>query len=158
MNLKSHSIASLPLAAAAYAASDSAGYSILAALVSIFIDLDHIPEYLAWRRARSSIDDFFTSNRHHSTPTVIYPMHGWESILFLGLLAAWLLGPAWALAICVGWAYHLVLDQITNPVGGRFYFVSYRAAKGFIRAKMVGPQGIMCTMRPLRPGSYEVPE
>ena len=154
MNLKAHSIAAIPLAVGAYAVSDSAGLGLLSAMASILLDVDHVPEYLVWRGSCASPGDFFRTNRQHATPLVFYPLHGWEGVILSGLLLLWLPGPAWALAVWAGWAYHLLWDQISNPVGPLFYFVGFRARLGFRRERLVGPWGILCTVRPLRQGRY----
>jgi hypothetical protein len=156
MNLQTHSLASIPLAAAGYAVSGSAELTAAAVLTSIFIDLDHIPEYLIWMRLKSSISGFFKTSHRHASPTVCYPLHGWDCLVLGGVLLAWLWGLDWAMAVCTGWAYHLMIDQTGNPVGGLFYFLYYRLKKGFRRDRLAGAHGILCSPRPLRKGGYVI--
>jgi len=136
MKLLNHTLAALPLAGAMYAATGSAPAACGAAAFSVLVDLDHLPDYIWWRRRKSSFSDFFQTNRQHQTPVLCLALHSWEFIVPGGLLLWALCGPFWAGSLSLGWLYHLIWDQITNPAGAGFYFFFYRASRGFKRAKL----------------------
>ena len=86
MQLFNHSLAAVPLAGILYAATGSPQAACGAALMSVFVDLDHLPDYFWWRGRKSSIPDFFRTNRLHKTPTLVLALHSWEFIIPVGLI------------------------------------------------------------------------
>ena len=48
----------------------------------------------------------------------------WAAVLFMHLSVLWI-------AFMLGLTQHLIVDILTNPVRGYFYFLSYRIYKGF---------------------------
>lgn len=141
MRLKHHIAASVPLGLAVgwFTASPAAGF--LSAVVSVLVDLDHLLDYLLWRRGWRGFDDFFTTSRHHQWPTGIFAAHCWELLPILALTLTLWLGTTWALAITAGWAWHLLFDQLHNKVLPLFYFFCFRASRGFQLANMLNLEG-----------------
>ncbi|MGD8561731.1 MAG: hypothetical protein PVG03_04325 [Desulfarculaceae bacterium] len=143
MKLKGHLVASIPLGVAWYLGGGGLAPALGAAAASVLIDVDHLPDYLWWRRARASLSDFFHTNHHNLVPTLMLPLHAWEWIP-LGFVLFWFLaGPIWAWALTAAWAYHLSWDQYHNQVNGWFYFFCYRAKFGFSRSKLIPYSSIM---------------
>ncbi len=131
MRTNAHALAALPLAAGVFSVSDSAPLALFSALVSLGVDVDHIPDYLWWRGGWRGVRDFFNSYHLHQVVRMTVVLHSWE-LLPLSVLALHLLGwPAWAWAAVAGWLWHLAWDQLTNPVGQAFYFFFWRANRGF---------------------------
>ena len=131
MRLKQHAAASLPLGAVLWLAGLGWGPVLLGSLFSVFIDLDHLLDYVLFRKGWRGVKDFFRVSHGSLWQKAYFVCHSWECAS-LGCLAAYFgLGPAWGLALGAGWFWHLCLDQYANPVGPGFYFLSYRAAKGF---------------------------
>lgn len=136
MKLWAHSAAALPLAAGLWWAGMPAGAVAAAAGASVLVDLDHLPDYVYWRRGWGGVADFFRSNHQRRTSVIFILLHSWE-LLGLALAACWLAGaPAWGWGLCLGWAYHLVWDQLSNHVPGAFYFLGYRFRRGFVRSRL----------------------
>jgi hypothetical protein len=152
MKIKGHGISAVPLAAAVYGASGSWSLSLCSALGAIFVDLDHIPEYVVWNRFRFNVKDFFSDSHAHATPWVVYPLHGWEALLAALVVFYTFEAAPWFWALLLGWAYHLVWDQLMNPVGLGFYFLSFRARYGFVRKKLWGYWGVRCVFNPIKRG------
>ncbi len=137
-----HAAAALPLAAAVHWAGGSLTAAGLAGAASVLVDLDHVADYVWWRGGWRGVDDFFASYHAHRVTRLLLLMHSWELLLpFWGLLAL-LAAPAWLWALAVGWSFHLVLDQLANPVGLGFYFLAYRSRRGFERQYMRDRWGI----------------
>ena len=152
MKIKGHSLAALPFALVSYGVSGSLTVGLAGAACSVFIDLDHIPEYLFFHNFRFRIRDFVGPRRGHVTPKVIYPLHSWDLLLPLCLFLLFWGPPGWVWALPAAWAYHLIWDQIANPVGPGFYFLTYRARHGFRRKQMRGWYGIRCWYTPIKRG------
>ena len=138
VRLKAHAAASLPLGGALLLGGLGWGPAVLGWLASIFIDLDHLVDYVLFRKGWRGVGDFFMVSRQSLWTKVYFVCHGWESAA-IAAGAAWLLmGPAWGLALGAGWVWHLALDQYGNPVGPGFYFLTYRALNGFDAEKLLG--------------------
>ncbi|MBF0481151.1 MAG: hypothetical protein HQK81_10155 [Desulfovibrionaceae bacterium] len=143
MKLSQHAAASLPLGLTVLAATGSAGYALAAALASVCIDLDHILDYLIARRGWRGVKDFFAVCARAEFVKIHLVLHAWEwPIILCGGFGAGLVSP-WLAAIGLGFGYHLVFDYLFNrplPRPGLFYWLSYRAGKGFALDKLICPQ------------------
>lgn len=141
MRLWQHSLAAVPLGAALYWASGDGAAAASGAAASVFLDLDHLLDYLRWRRGWRGFDDFFGTSLRHQWPTGLFVLHAWELVPLIALALYLTAGPVWALALAAGWAWHLALDQIANHVQPPFYFFCYRARMGFRMSTMLSPEG-----------------
>ena len=81
MKIKAHSLAAVPLAAGIYLGGGSGSFALGAALCSIFIDLDHIPEYLSGIDSDSGLKIFMPRNKgmspHICSTPCIPGIFGW---------------------------------------------------------------------------------
>ncbi len=142
MRSNEHLLASVPLLGLWLAGGGDLPQAATAAAASLLVDLDHFPDYVWWRRGWGGLRDFFASFHTHQVTRLALPAHSWE-LLFLAVVFLWLGGwPAWPAALVCGWAYHLAWDQLTNPVGWKFYFLSYRLAHGCDRRRLPVTGGI----------------
>lgn len=136
MRMTGHALAAVPLAGALGWLTGNWPAAGAAAVFSVLLDLDHLPDYIYWRGGWRGLGDFFETNHRHQVDRLLLFMHGWEWPLPAGLLLWWWLGPAWALCLAAAWAYHLAWDSALNPVAPGFYFFARRAAAGFSRARL----------------------
>jgi hypothetical protein len=139
VKLAAHAAASVPLALAVGLATGSSGYALTAALASVLIDLDHIPDYIYDRGGWRGVRDFFAVCERGEMDTVVLALHGWEwPILLCGGWLAGLLSP-WLAAVGLGLGYHLAFDWIGNRplLAPWFYWIAYRAGKGFAAKKLL---------------------
>ena len=84
------------------------------------IDLDHFAESIRYRRRGGRPEG-----------RVILPLHGWEFLLFWYIVDR-LFGGRLAGGLTLGYAAHLVIDQLTNTTTHRLtYFITFRWARGF---------------------------
>lgn len=141
MRLWQHSLAALPLGAALYWAGGDAAAAASGAAASVLLDLDHLLDYLRWRRGWRGFGDFFGTSLRHQWPTGLFLLHCWELVPLIAVGLYLVAGPVWALALAAGWAWHLALDQIANHVHPAFYFFSFRAHRGFCLPAMLSPEG-----------------
>lgn len=133
MKLRAHLLAALPLGGAYYWSEGSAVLAGLAAAASVLVDVDHLPDYLWWRRGWRGLEDFFDASYKHRVPFILIVTHSWELMALAWGLILTLGAPPWVQALAVGWLYHLAWDQWRNSVGARFYFLLHRARMGFQR-------------------------
>ena len=113
-----HLAVSSALGAGVWAASGAPGAVVTAAAAGVLVDADHALDYYLW---------FVRGSRGR----VIYALHGWEYLLPIGALAAasgWhpLIVAAW-----LGYASHLVGDQLSNHAQPLSYSLAYRALHRF---------------------------
>ena len=114
-----------------YLTTRSLAATVLAGAASVLIDVDHVPDYIYFRRGWRGLGDFFATCYQSRLRKTFVCLHAWEWVLaaWTGLLL-WS-GPPWLWAVGVGITYHLILDQVSNDVTPSFYWISYRARHGF---------------------------
>jgi len=109
-------------------------------LTGVFIDIDHLIDYVwnyGWKfKARH----FFKSFDYEVFENIVVFLHSWEFIaVYLALL--WLIN--WqpvALGAFVGIASHLLLDHFFNDHSRFAYFLSYRLWHGFSAKHFYGAE------------------
>lgn len=126
MQVRYHIGASVIASAATYALSDSATMAAVTLFSGIFIDADHLIDYVAMHRPPYSIGRFFNTYYHSRLTHVFLLLHSWE---LLGILALVAMASNWepvTTGLLIGMGHHLLLDQIFNhpyPLG---YFLTFR--------------------------------
>lgn len=151
MRSTAHLLAAAPLAGVWWSLGGSGSGAVMAALASVLVDLDHIPDYIWWRGGWRGLKDFFHSFHSHRVSRLSLLAHSWELAALAGLGLWWLGWPAWPAALWAGWLYHLAWDQAVNPVGWQFYFFSYRLAHACDRRRLPvigGSRGLDTGRRP----------
>lgn len=133
MRLSQHAVASLPLMAGVYFSTNSFASAIVAGLASVFIDLDHVSDYVLYRKGWGGVRDFFESCHEGRLTKLYLLLHAWEWPLLFLLLYMSLGAPQWTFMVALGMAYHLAFDVVGNRriVKPRFYFITHRLGKGF---------------------------
>jgi hypothetical protein len=102
-----------------------------ALLSGILIDLDHIVDYMIEFGPRFDRKQFFDYFYKKEYRRVVLVFHGWEWLLFLGVLA-WQTGwNPWYVGLLAGIGHHLVLDQLANSAKPLGYSVLWRWLNGF---------------------------
>jgi hypothetical protein len=135
-----HLAAAAPLSAA-LALAAGPGAAAAGAAAAVMVDCDHLADHRWLCRGRLRPGRLWADYRGHRTPHLVLALHSWELLLVAGLLAWAAGGPAWLWGLVAGWAWHLALDQLANRVGPGFYWLAFRAAKGFRRDRLPCPQG-----------------
>jgi hypothetical protein len=106
---------------------------LLAILAGVFVDIDHLFDYLLYKRFRNlNLHEFFPCEFFNDWAKVILPFHGFEYAIILIILA--FLYPSsqwWLFAISGSLLMHLIYDTISNKPYWPTYFILYRAAKRF---------------------------
>ena len=139
MKAVSHAIASVPLAAGMHLATCSWEAVALAVCISIFIDVDHLADYVYYRRGWKGLGDFFRVCQEARLKKASVLFHAWEYPIFYVLLVAAGVAPEWLWPLVLGQAYHLAFDTVANPVKPSFYWLWRRVVSRFDFADFYRP-------------------
>jgi hypothetical protein len=136
MTLKTHATSSAILAVSVYTLSNSWVMTFAAFLSGIFIDLDHLIDFLIFSGEKLSMKNLF-GWCHSRWERSIFTFHSYELYLLAFTFNLYFPSPMLT-GVLLGTGLHLLLDQIgnrycleTGAIPPLFYFTSYRAAKGF---------------------------
>lgn len=131
MKLWQHTLAAVPLAGAVAWTTESWMSVCLVTVSCIFIDLDHLPDYVYFRKGWRGVRDFLATCNGCKLSRTFLILHAWEWLILLALCLAAGIGRSWLWPVALGVLYHLVLDTLTNPVPPSFYWLINRARSGF---------------------------
>ena len=137
MRLRQHVIASIIFSTLFFMVFKSWTISAVSFFSGILIDLDHVIDYYWEHRKRLRFNEFFDSfyqSRNFFFGTIF---HSWELLLLLNLYAFFVSGNSWIIGIAIGFAQHIVLDDIFNKDTSRLkYFFFWRLRYGFNAKRM----------------------
>lgn len=131
MRLQHHVIISAALGGALYLVTGDAVMCAAAVGTGIFMDLDHLFDYVREHRRRLGLRHFFHACHNGHYRRLILVLHGWEWLILLaaaGLAAGW---PPWLTGALAGGTLHLAVDQATNGLKPRTYWFLWRLRHGF---------------------------
>lgn len=137
MKASTHIGISTIAAVSAYKLTGSQTFSISLFLSGIFIDLDHVVDYMLLSKERFTIKNFFSWYDEHRWQRVFIVLHSYELITIFSLIAC-LLKNEIMIGMSLGFLLHIMLDQIGNMTADLndrkspwFYFFLYRYAMSF---------------------------
>ena len=104
--------------------------SFVTFMVSFFVDVDHIFDYLFAEGFKVDIPSFFSGSFFEKWKKIVLPFHAWEYVFIL-LILFWVWGNPLFAAIAVALFSHYLVDFITNEVTKPAYFLLYRISIGF---------------------------
>lgn len=143
MRLQSHAALSAVLGGGLYAAGCPRTTVIAFFLSGVFIDLDHVPDYLLLSGERPSLRGFFKWHYTVKWTKLYLFLHSYELVLAVSVYAFFSGSALWS-GLAAGAACHLLADQISNrhlPEGYSlkrgFYFFIFRYRVGFRKKKML---------------------
>ncbi len=126
-----HTAFSIILSGILLALFKSWGLAIASLISGIFIDLDHIMDYLVEYGHHLNIKKFFRACYETQFRRLFLLLHGWEWLIFWGAAAKLTDFNPWITGFLIGYGQHLVLDQLSNKPSARGYFLSWRWKNGF---------------------------
>ena len=132
-----HALISGGLAAALIAYSKSWGAGLACFLSGVFIDLDHVPEFMFFRRKIFfSFEELWNYWGIRDRGQAFLPLHAWEWLMILWyFIFTMKLNMVWV-GLGVGITVHLICDQIFNPLVPGFYFLWFRMKHNFERKRL----------------------
>jgi hypothetical protein len=132
IRLHHHTFLSLAGSSLFYLLTRSLSGTLAFFLSGIFIDLDHIFEYVYAFGARSfSVRRFFRAAHGHEYRRYFLLVHSWEIVLVFWAATAFLLPSNWAVGFSLGFTLHILADQIYNPCTALTYFLWFRIRHRF---------------------------
>ena len=126
-----HLAASAAVSGALYALTGDAELSLASFVAGVFLDVDHIPDYLAEPRRSRSVSDFVQACVGRQLNRAYLVLHAWELLVGAALLTAFTGYGSVPLGLSAGFLHHMILDHIGNRVHPFGYSLLWRASKHF---------------------------
>ncbi len=130
MKLKNHLLISLPLSGAVYLLTRSVYSSLACFCMGVFIDLDHIFDYLLYSNFKFSIRGFFDTCNGYKLKKFYLVLHSYE-ILILSWALYLVSRNKILLGFNIGYTVHLLVDQFANYSKPLTYFFTFRLLNKF---------------------------
>jgi len=135
MTLPEHTALSLPFSGLTFFITGSITFSLVAAVASILIDLDHVSDYLLETRRWSKPFGVFSYYREGQFNKIFLLLHSWElaAILCLGGLY---FEQALVVALGTGFSFHIAMDTLCwcilrSRITPLIYFFGFRCYHRF---------------------------
>jgi hypothetical protein len=126
MQARFHVAASVIASAATCAASQSATMAAVTLVSGIFIDADHLLDYIVLYRPPYSIRQLTDIYYNNSLTHIFLLLHSWELIGILAIAAMALHWHPVVTGLLIGMGHHLLIDQIFNAPYPLGYFLTFR--------------------------------
>lgn len=152
MQLPKHVIASVLVSALVWLWLRSSAAALACFLMGVFIDLDHIIDFLYNNRRHLRFRRFFAVFEFEILENIFVFLHSWEfALVWLALLACVpdARQPV-ALGLFVGFVTHLGLDNLFNRHSRWAYFILYRLRYGFAAKYYYGAREYRRRMKRVR--------
>lgn len=132
MKPKGHCISSLAAGGLIYITFGNFTSALMFFISNFFIDLDHVFDYVRQFGLKNlSIRNLCDCCNEHKITKVTLVFHSFEIVLILWIFVfIYKLNIIWVSA-ALGFTFHLILDQFTNPIHIFSYFFIYRFLKRF---------------------------
>lgn len=127
-----HGLVALPFAFWLAKKTKNRGKGLIVMLAAYFIDLDHLVEYFQYYGFHFDLLEFFKLDFFRILGTAILPFHAWEWVLLLFVIGRKKKWKSIYWAVALGFGAHLLWDTLSNSFPAAFYFISWRAANGFV--------------------------
>jgi hypothetical protein len=131
MRLEYHVTFSVLISGILYMIFKSWSLSLSCLFSGIFIDLDHIIDYIREYGMSLRIKNFFHVCNTSKFNKLILILHGWEWLIICSiiiLLKGW---NSWIIGLFIGLSQHIILDFLSNGKRFRSYSLMWRWRIGF---------------------------
>jgi hypothetical protein len=136
VDIRTHLYTSTLLGGTLYSFTQSNQAAIFSFLSGVFIDLDHVLDFLIFSKEKLYIRNIFSWCEDGRWKKITLIFHSYEIYLILCIITYYFPGDI-LIGILSGMGLHLILDQIGNRrrfgLSLWFYFFIYRAFAGFHR-------------------------
>ncbi len=143
MKIRTHFYTSTLLSGGLYAATRSPQIAVSCFLSGIFIDIDHVFDFLIFSGEKFSFKNMLSWCYELRWEKVVLIFHSYEILIFLSFIMYYFPGNI-LMGILLGGGLHLVLDQIGQLYGNEkhrvspwFYFLTFRIFSGFRKEKLL---------------------
>lgn len=132
MKAHRHAAISLTISGILFLAFRSWGLAAANLIAGVFIDIDHIFDYMREHGRNLDVKDFFRVNDNAQYNRIFLFWHAWEWVAMLGA-AAWLTDwNPWITGAFIGMGHHIFLDCAHNISGFKSYSLIWRWKKAFV--------------------------
>jgi hypothetical protein len=101
-------------------------------LIGIFVDLDHVVDFVFRHGIRFNVRQFFRASYQRQYKYAVLIFHGWEWLGVLVLVSFLSNANPWIVGLLVGYTHHLILDQVGNRPETWGYSFVWRMQHGFL--------------------------
>jgi len=120
----------------AYFYAKSMAALIIIFISGVFIDLDHIFDYVSNHRFKD-LRSFFRKLYNVEIKKVYLLLHSFEIMIILWVYIIVFSPHEYWTYLAIGFSTHIVLDRLSNPLNPGGYFLLYRVFHGFDREKLI---------------------
>jgi hypothetical protein len=131
MRPQQHVALSLTFAGILLAVFRSWEMAVASLVPGVLLDVDHVLDFLVQRRDRFTVRRFLEVIYHREYPRCYVLLHAWEWLFILGIVVWVSGGNPWLLGLYLGWAQHMIADQLTNDAKWWSYFLLGRMTHRF---------------------------
>jgi hypothetical protein len=143
MKFTRHLIVSTIAGSALYNLTGSKQMALSLFLSGVFIDLDHVFDFLVLSNKKFTLNNFFSWFNDRKWERVFVMLHSYELFLILASIAYFARSDI-VLGLLMGSGIHLIMDLIENmrvekdfQLSRWFYFLSFRYASNFEKRRML---------------------
>lgn len=126
-----HAASSALVAGILYLLFKSWSMALACFLSGIFIDIDHIYDYIKQFGFPFKVKDFVNTVYNNGISRLTFVFHSWEILLLLGIIAWFTNWNTWLAGTFIGFSLHIVLDKLNNGERLRTYSFIWRWGKQF---------------------------
>jgi hypothetical protein len=131
MRLEQHVVLSVTFAGILLAVFRSWEMAVASLVPGIFLDTDHVLDFLVQRREKFTLRGFFEVIYRRELPRCYLALHAWEWLCLFGIIVWASGGNAWLLGLYLGWSHHMIADQLFNDAKWWSYFFLGRMTHAF---------------------------
>ena len=143
MKIRTHLYTTTLLSGGLFAATRSPQIAVSCFLSGIFIDIDHVFDFLIFSEEKFSIKNILSWCNELKWKKIVLIFHSYEFFIFLSFIMYYFPHNI-LLGILLGSGLHLILDQIGNCSFSKyhkpfpwFYFFTFRILSGFRKEKLL---------------------
>ena len=143
MKIRTHFYTSTLLSGGLYAATRSPQIAVSCFLSGIFIDIDHVFDFLVFSGEKFSFKNMLSWCIEGRWNKIVLIFHSYEILIFLSFIIYYFPDNI-LVGILLGSGLHLILDQIGNYSFNKyhklsiwFYFLTFRIFSGFRKEKLI---------------------
>jgi len=136
MKPTSHIAISFSISAVLYLIFGSVMLSLASFGAGIFVDVDHVFEYIREIGFNIDIKKFFYTCENYAFKKNLLILHSWEIFIVFSLVVFFMHPDEIIFGIYVGYSFHLISDQLGNLSNPLSYSLIYRWKKDFLTEKI----------------------
>jgi len=126
-----HAASSVVFSAILYAVFRSWPLTVSSFVTGVFVDVDHVVDYVAEHGARPDLKLFFRTCYDRNLKRARLVFHGWEWLILCSL-GAWASGwNPWVTGATLGFGQHMLLDHLSNGPSPLGYSLLWRLSVKF---------------------------